>query len=95
MSIYHTPVLLEEVLDALRLFPGAVVVDATLGGGGHAQAIAERIAPGGTLIGLDQDRDALREAGDRMAGLPACCSTLSRELWRTGSLTLQRSQPGF
>lgn len=62
MSIYHTPVMLAETLDALNLAPGRTVVDATLGGGGHSRAIVERIAPGGTLIGLDQDDDALSEA---------------------------------
>jgi 16S rRNA (cytosine1402-N4)-methyltransferase len=62
MSVYHTPVLLEEVLEALNLAPGKRIVDATLGGGGHAQEIAKKIIPGGTLIGLDQDQDALTEA---------------------------------
>jgi 16S rRNA (cytosine1402-N4)-methyltransferase len=62
MSAYHVPVLLAEVLDALALEPGRRVVDATLGGGGHASEIAKRIAPGGVLIGLDQDVDAHREA---------------------------------
>ncbi len=63
MSTYHTPVLLREVLDALAPAPGMVVVDATLGGGGHSQAIAARIAPDGILVGIDQDDDALAEAG--------------------------------
>ncbi|GAB4453624.1 MAG: 16S rRNA (cytosine(1402)-N(4))-methyltransferase RsmH [Armatimonadaceae bacterium] len=62
MSAYHTPVLLAETRDALTLAPGRRVVDATLGGGGHTQEIVSRIAPGGTLIALDQDPDALQEA---------------------------------
>lgn len=67
---YHTPVMLAEALDALNLAPGRRVVDATLGGGGHSRAIAERIAPGGMLIGIDQDPDALAAAGRRMEDAP-------------------------
>jgi 16S rRNA (cytosine1402-N4)-methyltransferase len=50
-------------LEALALAPGRRVVDATLGGGGHARVIAERLAPGGVLVGLDQDADAVAAAG--------------------------------
>ena len=64
---YHVPVLLHETLEQLDLKPGAVIVDGTLGGGGHAQAILERTSPDGILIGLDLDPDALREAGQRLA----------------------------
>lgn len=64
---YHVPVLLEETLEQLDLKPGAVIVDGTLGGGGHAQAILERTSPDGILIGLDVDPDALRETGRRLA----------------------------
>lgn len=67
MSAYHTPVMLSEVLDALNLAPGKIVVDGTLGGGGHSRPICDRIAPGGTLIGLDRDGDALAEAGKVLA----------------------------
>ena len=64
----HRPVLLEESLSLLGLEPGAVVVDGTLGGGGHAAAILERSAPDGLLIGLDVDDAALRAAADELAG---------------------------
>ena len=47
--------MLEEVLRCLRPRAGDVAVDCTLGGGGHAQAILERVQPGGRLIGLDVD----------------------------------------
>lgn len=64
---YHEPVLLDETLAQLDLKPGAVILDGTLGGGGHAQAILERTAPDGLLIGLDVDPDAIREAGQRLS----------------------------
>ncbi|MCG8589862.1 MAG: 16S rRNA (cytosine(1402)-N(4))-methyltransferase RsmH [Proteobacteria bacterium] len=63
----HEPVLLVESLDQLALSPGAVVVDGTVGGGGHAAAILERTAPTGHLIGLDRDADALEAARTRLA----------------------------
>jgi len=62
----HQPVLLEECLTLLGAGPGALVVDATVGFGGHAEAILERTSPGGRLIGLDKDDEALRQAGRRV-----------------------------
>ena len=66
----HRPIMMEEVLACLRPRPGDVAVDCTLGGGGHARAILERVQPGGRLIGLDVDplelprtEASLREAG--------------------------------
>lgn len=64
---YHEPVLLSETLGHLDLQPGATIVDGTLGGGGHAEAILERTAPDGLLVGLDLDAEALAEAGERLA----------------------------
>lgn len=55
----HQPVLLDEVLGYLDLKPGCAVLDATLGGAGHAKEILKRITPGGTLIGIDADRAAI------------------------------------
>jgi 16S rRNA (cytosine1402-N4)-methyltransferase len=51
----HIPIMQDEVLRCLRPVPGEVVVDCTLGGGGHARAILERVLPGGRVIGLDVD----------------------------------------
>lgn len=65
---YHEPVLLSETLGLLNLEPGAAIIDGTLGGGGHAEAILEQTGPDGLLIGLDLDGDALRESGKRLAG---------------------------
>jgi 16S rRNA (cytosine1402-N4)-methyltransferase len=51
----HRPIMVDEVLECLRPQPGDIAVDCTLGGGGHAQAILQRVHPGGRLIGLDVD----------------------------------------
>jgi 16S rRNA (cytosine1402-N4)-methyltransferase len=64
----HRPVLLDESLGHLNLKPGGVIVDGTLGGGGHAEAILQRTAPDGVLIGFDLDPDALEAAGRNLAG---------------------------
>ena len=66
----HRPIMVDEVLQVLAPQPGEVAVDCTLGFGGHARAILERILPGGRLIGLDVDslelprtEQRLRDAG--------------------------------
>ena len=64
---YHTPVLLQEVLFYLLTARNGFYVDGTLGGGGHAEAVAEQLTPPGTLIGIDLDDDALETAGKRLA----------------------------
>jgi 16S rRNA (cytosine1402-N4)-methyltransferase len=52
---YHTPVLLEECLEGLRISAGGVYVDATFGGGGHARAIVNKLDDKGHLFAFDQD----------------------------------------
>jgi 16S rRNA (cytosine1402-N4)-methyltransferase len=59
--------MLAECLSWLNLRADAVIVDGTVGGGGHAAAILERIGPEGRLIGLDRDREALAAAAERLA----------------------------
>jgi len=61
----HTPVMLQEVLEWLGIKPDGIYVDATLGAGGHSQAIAERISSG-RLISLDRDAQALQIARERL-----------------------------
>jgi 16S rRNA (cytosine1402-N4)-methyltransferase len=66
----HRPIMTAEVLECLAPKPGEVAVDCTLGGGGHARAILERVLPGGRVIGLDVDPVELprTEAHFRAAG---------------------------
>ncbi|MBN2438500.1 MAG: 16S rRNA (cytosine(1402)-N(4))-methyltransferase RsmH, partial [Deltaproteobacteria bacterium] len=67
MDVFHKPVLVGEVIASLRCRTGAVYVDGTLGGGGHAFEILRNSAPDGRLIGIDADGDAIREAQKRLA----------------------------
>ncbi len=62
----HRPIMVDEVLRCLRPAPGEVAVDCTLGSGGHARAILERVQPGGRLIGLDVDPLELPRAETRL-----------------------------
>ena len=66
-SAPHTPVLLRETLELLRPAPGATVVDATLGPGGHAEALLERVGDAGRVVGLDRDPSALSYSRERLA----------------------------
>ncbi len=62
----HLPVLLYETVEALALKPGMVIVDGTVGGGGHALEILKRIAPGGRLICIDKDEYAINAAKQKL-----------------------------
>ena len=61
----HIPVLLNEVINGLNLHEGDVILDGTLGGGGHSYEIAKRF-PEVKIIGLDLDKDALLRSGERL-----------------------------
>jgi 16S rRNA (cytosine1402-N4)-methyltransferase len=70
MDYQHQPVLLAEVLDALMTDPGGLYLDATLGLGGHSEAILRALSPQGKLLGLDMDPEALFAAEERLKTLP-------------------------
>ena len=61
---YHTPVLLKEIVDGLKILPDGVYVDCTFGGGGHAKAILEKLSAKGKLFVFDQDEDANKNLPD-------------------------------
>jgi 16S rRNA (cytosine1402-N4)-methyltransferase len=63
---YHLPVMVEEMLELLRPRPSATFLDGTVGGGGHAAAVLAACEPGGRLLGLDRDSDALVVAEHRL-----------------------------
>lgn len=62
----HIPVMLEECLEALAIDPGGIYVDGTLGNGGHAGAMLERLGDGGMLIGFDRDVDAIGRVSEKL-----------------------------
>src|SRR3989338_540268 len=66
VSRLHKPVLVEAVLSHFNLKPGSVVLDATVGSGGHSDLILKAIQPGGFLIGLDQDQEAIKRSQERL-----------------------------
>ena len=66
MDFGHISVLLNETMESLNIRPDGIYVDGTLGGGGHAYHVAERLTGGGRLIGIDQDADAIAAATERL-----------------------------
>jgi 16S rRNA (cytosine1402-N4)-methyltransferase len=65
-AVTHIPVLLEETVKALAVQPGGRYIDCTLGGGGHAAAILDHSSPGGQLLGIDADPEAIKIARARL-----------------------------
>jgi 16S rRNA (cytosine1402-N4)-methyltransferase len=72
----HLPAMLEEVMEFLKPHPGSVIVDCTLGGGGHARSILEKIVPDGFLIGIERDPEIMEFARKRLAGFENNCHLL-------------------
>lgn len=69
MEFNHKPVLFQETIDSLAIRPGGVYIDGTMGGGGHSEAILQRLGEG-RLLSIDQDPDAIRAAGERLKRYP-------------------------
>ena len=66
-SSYHVPVMAREILEYLNPRPGQVMVDATLGGGGHSRLLQSALGANGLLIGIDQDAEAIEAAKAALA----------------------------
>ncbi len=66
---YHVPIMVEEVISLLAPQRGGIFIDGTLGGGGHATAVLERLPAGSKLYGIDRDGQAICAASQRIAQL--------------------------
>jgi len=73
---YHRPVLVAELISLLELRPGLVMVDATVGGGGHGEAMLEKVGGQARLIGMDRDPEAIRFAGQRLSRFGSAISLI-------------------
>lgn len=103
--VTHIPVLVNEVVEALNIHPYGRFIDCTVGNGGHAAAILDRCLPGGALLGIDADPDAIKAAAkklepygqavylvnDNFANLNTIYHRFNRELYSNISL----SSPGI
>ncbi len=65
MKFDHKPVLFPETIDSLQIRPDGLYIDGTAGGGGHSEAILQRLTTG-KLLSIDQDPDAVKAAGERL-----------------------------
>jgi len=66
LEFNHTPVLLQECIDGLKIKPDGIYVDGTMGGAGHSSVIAKHLSSKGTLIGIDRDIEALAASKKRL-----------------------------
>lgn len=93
MEFSHKPVLLQECIDGLNIRPDGIYVDGTLGRGGHSKEILKRLTTG-RLIAIDQDQQAIDEAGARLAPF-ADRLTLVKDNFRNVARILQQLEiPG-
>lgn len=87
---YHTPILVDEVLSYLITDTNGVYVDATVGGGGHAAAIAERLETKARLICFDVDPDAVTAARENLRALHVPCEVVHQSYIEMQSALHQR-----
>lgn len=72
----HIPVLLQEVVEGLNPKEGEVILDATVGGGGHSEALCRKAGGKATIVCLDEDEDALEKSRQRLEGCGCGCGFL-------------------
>ncbi|MBR3280426.1 MAG: 16S rRNA (cytosine(1402)-N(4))-methyltransferase RsmH [Clostridia bacterium] len=66
MEFKHIPIMLNEVIDNLKIKPNGIYVDGTMGGAGHSEAIVKKLSNEGLLIGIDRDQEALNASHERL-----------------------------
>jgi 16S rRNA (cytosine1402-N4)-methyltransferase len=69
----HRPVMLQEVVELMQIMPEGIYLDGTLGSGGHAESILDRLGEKGRLLAIDRDADALTRSRERLAGHGSKC----------------------
>ena len=69
MEFNHKSIMVDEVIRSLNIKPDGIYLDCTLGGGGHARAIANKLSAQALLIGIDQDDDAIKAATENLSGV--------------------------
>ena len=94
MNVLHTPVLLDEVLNWLRIRPEGMYLDATVGTGGHAIEIARRLTTG-RLVGMDRDPQALEIARERLGPLERQVTLVHAEFSKIGEVAAEMNLPPF
>jgi 16S rRNA (cytosine1402-N4)-methyltransferase len=94
LSVLHTPVLVEEVLNWLRIRPEGTYLDATVGTGGHAIEIARRLTTG-RLVALDRDPQALEIARERLKAHERRVSLVHAEFSKIGEVAANLNLPPF
>jgi 16S rRNA (cytosine1402-N4)-methyltransferase len=92
LSAPHTPVLLAEVLEWLRIEADGTYIDATLGAGGHSEAIAKRLSTG-RLISLDRDAQALELARERLKSYGKTVTLVHAPFSRIAEVALELGIP--
>lgn len=92
MTAPHTPVLLQEVLEWLRIRPDGTYLDATLGAGGHSEAIARHLTSG-RLIGLDRDARAIELARERLKSFGATVTLVQSPFSRIATVVQELGLP--
>ena len=78
--------LLRETIQGLNLKSGDVILDATLGGGGHAEEILDKILPGGRLVGVDRDPEAIERVRERLRDHKDTVTYVNEDFRNVGSI---------
>ncbi len=89
----HLPVMEKEVIHYLNCRSGKVIVDCTVGDGGHAEAICQSIGPDGRLIGLDWDEAALARAEERLSGFANLVKLIHADYTRLEEVLSEENNP--
>lgn len=91
MEGVHVPVLLNESIESLKLKKGMIIVDGTLGGGGHAESVLQSILPGGQLIGIDKDHEAIERTKERLKEYERSFTTVHDDFKNIKTILLQKN----